>query len=386
MQQDHTFEYIIAGGGMAGLSLAFYLNESSLKNERVLIIDKERKVANDHTWCFWESRDSVFEEIVFHRWKNLWFHGNAEFSRLLDIAPFEYKMIRAIDFYGFINAKIKNNDSFETLNADVQIVGDGKVQTSKGEFEARRFVFDSTSISSFDDPGYHNLRQHFLGWTIETAVPCFEPDEATLFDFRIEQNGDCRFIYVLPFSNTGALVEYTLFSKNLLKRAEYEKVLKSYMLVAVGDVEFEITETEFGVIPMSDEPQTIRPSEKTIRIGASGGFIKPSTGYSFDRTQSRLSALVDSLESGEIDAAVDKVSSSGWKRFLDSVLLDVLENDRHSAADVFTQLFRNNPPDRILRFLNEETSFIEDLRIMSSVPLIPFTGSALHEIFKKVAR
>ncbi len=47
-------DYIIAGGGMAGLSLAYYLNESrSLRDKKVLIIDRDAKTANDHTWCFW---------------------------------------------------------------------------------------------------------------------------------------------------------------------------------------------------------------------------------------------------------------------------------------------------------------------------------------------
>ena len=50
----NTYQYIIAGGGMAGLSLAFYLNQSTLKNQSILIIDREIKSANDHTWCFWE--------------------------------------------------------------------------------------------------------------------------------------------------------------------------------------------------------------------------------------------------------------------------------------------------------------------------------------------
>jgi lycopene beta-cyclase len=47
---ENRFDYIIAGGGMAGLSLAFYLNESRLRDKKILIIDRDAKIENDHTW------------------------------------------------------------------------------------------------------------------------------------------------------------------------------------------------------------------------------------------------------------------------------------------------------------------------------------------------
>jgi len=61
----NDFDYIIAGGGAAGLSLAFYLSNSSLKNKKVLIIDKDQKNKNDRTWGFWTSRPTAFERIIF---------------------------------------------------------------------------------------------------------------------------------------------------------------------------------------------------------------------------------------------------------------------------------------------------------------------------------
>ena len=36
-------------------------------------------------------------------------------------------------------------------------------------------------------------------------------------------------MYVLPFSYTEALVEYTLFSKDLLEDKEYEDEIKQYL-------------------------------------------------------------------------------------------------------------------------------------------------------------
>ena len=66
------FDYIITGGGCAGLSLLHnLLLQPQLSNKKILIIDKVNKSDNDRTWCFWEKENSVFEEIVFHRWSHL---------------------------------------------------------------------------------------------------------------------------------------------------------------------------------------------------------------------------------------------------------------------------------------------------------------------------
>ena len=84
----NTYDYIIAGGGMAGLSLAFYLNQSSLRGKSILIIDRNAKNTNDRTWCFWEKGKSTFEEIIFKQWKGVWFYGTDNFSQFLDLQEY----------------------------------------------------------------------------------------------------------------------------------------------------------------------------------------------------------------------------------------------------------------------------------------------------------
>ncbi len=92
MRSSH-YDYIIAGGGMAGLSLAYYLNQSRLRTKKILVIDREQKNKNDRTWCFWEKGESAFESIVHRHWQKVWFHGT-NFSEWLNISPYQYKMIR----------------------------------------------------------------------------------------------------------------------------------------------------------------------------------------------------------------------------------------------------------------------------------------------------
>lgn len=377
---ENVFDYIIAGGGLAGLSLAFYLNESRLREKKVLIIDRDAKTENDHTWCFWERDKSAFEPVVFRKWRKVFFHGTNDFSRILDLGEYEYKMIRAEDFYRFVFDKIERNSNFTFLRTEIESIEDETVKTKKGEYRAEEFIFDSFTRKTYDDPKYHNLRQHFHGWLIETPGEIFNPDTPTLFDFRVEQKSECRFIYILPFSERKALLEFTIFSDNLLEKNEYEENLRKYISEILEIKNYKIIETETGVIPMSDEPHEEFPSEKIIRIGTSGGYVKPSTGYSFQRTQRRLSNLVCDLENNRLKP---KSRKQAWKSFLDSVLLNVLLTKKHPADDVFTSLFAKNETGQILKFLDEDTTFVEDLQIMKTVPLNAFLKTAIQTAVKK---
>ena len=370
---------------MAGLSLAFYLNESSaLRDKKILVIDRAAKNFNDHTWCFWEKEQSAFEKVVFRRWKLLWFHGADKFSKLLNSGAYEYKMIRAADFYKFVFDKISANPNIEFRQTDIQKIENATVATSAGSFAAQKFIFDSVTAKSYDNPKYRNLWQHFLGWTIETENDSFDPNEMTLFDFRAAQKDECRFFYILPFSTRKALIEFTIFSDNILNGDEYQTDLKKYIRETLKIENYKIIENERGIIPMSDEPHEEYLAPKVIRIGTAGGYVKPSTGYSFRRTQKRLQKLVENLEklavgvqSSEFRVQSSKSKIQNWKRYLDSVLLDVLRAKKHPADEVFTALFSKNETAQVLKFLDEETSVGEDLAIMRTVPLAPFAVSAV---------
>ncbi|NJM53728.1 MAG: lycopene cyclase, partial [Blastocatellia bacterium] len=160
---QNTYDYIIAGGGLAGLSLAFYLNQSSLRDKKILIIDREMKSQNDHTWCFWEIGEGAFEQIVYQKWNSVWFHGTNHFSEFLSLENYVYKMIRAVDFYKAVWKQINANSSFTFLQAEISAVKNDVVTTNQGEFSANEFIFDSFTRKTYDNPKYQNLWQHFLG-------------------------------------------------------------------------------------------------------------------------------------------------------------------------------------------------------------------------------
>lgn len=381
------YDYIIAGAGAAGLSLAYHLNRSTLKGKSILLIDREVKNSNDRTWCFWEMGQNPFEEVVSQSWQKMLFHGT-HFSSLLDLSPYQYKMIRSIDFYNHIKHSLASNPAIEWLQSDILSMIDSgthvQVATSMGVYEAQ-WLFDSTYQPKLNLPQYHNLLQHFKGWEIETLLPVFDPATATFMDFRIDQYGEARFFYILPSSAHRALVEFTVFSDQLLAQETYEQELSKYLKEKLHIESYQIVHEEFGVIPMSDEPMTERPSARIVRIGTSGGYTKPSTGYTFLRIQQRTQAIVQALvESGR--PFYRKASFGSRFKLYDSVLLNVMAKKRCEMKDVFTDLFSKNAPSTVLQFLDENTNLMQEWQILASVPRLPFLNAVTDLIRSKVVK
>ena len=68
-------------------------------------------------------------------------------------------------------------------------------------------------------------------------------------------------------------------------------------------------------------------------------------------------------------------------RFYDRLLLDILHRQNEKGARIFTSMFRNADPRLVLKFLDEETTFAEDLRIISACPAGLFLKAFLRACF-----
>jgi lycopene beta-cyclase len=50
------------------------------------------------------------------------------------------------------------------------------------------------------------------------------------------------------------------------------------------------------------------------------------------------------------------------------------------GADIFAAIFKKNKPQTVLQFLDNNSSFLQDLQIMYSVPTTIFLPAAIKEI------
>lgn len=376
------YDYIIIGAGAAGLMLANALGKDPFfSDKRVLLIDRDPKNLNDRTWCYWEKGVGKFDSIVHHNWDNIFF-GGQEFSKQLDIRPYSYKLIRAIDFYRFFIEKINSYHNIDFVQGEVVDLEErvAKIMvTTKETFYCCNKVFKSSyDIEKLKNQRkYPLLHQHFIGWVVKTKKNVFNPKVATFMDFSIEQKNNTRFMYVLPFSQNEALVEYTLFSENLLPKAEYENAIKDYLINKLGVNEYEIIEREKGSIPMTCYKFHEQNTKGIMHIGTAGGWTKPSTGYTFYNSAKNTETLIQSLK-GDLKPRILKRKMKYW--FYDLLLLDILYKENAKGQYIFETLFRNRNPQLIFKFLDEETSFWEDLRIIAACPKKEFITALFQRI------
>jgi lycopene beta-cyclase len=382
MPQKPDYDYIILGGGCAGLSLIMHmLSSPQLSNKRMLLIEKEQKNKNDRTWCFWEKGNGFFENIVHRKWQHAWFHGEG-YSSLKALGPYAYKMIRGLDFYEYCYAAIQQAANVDILHSSVEEVlhedGFVQVRTANG-IVTGTYAFNSILT---EKPEYKEsdlvLLQHFKGWIIETPTDFFDTENATLMDFRVDQAEGTTFVYVMPLSSTKALVEYTLFTPSLLHEDQYEEGLKNYVADYLKLSDYTIIEKEFGIIPMTNHAFSLGEGN-VVNMGTAGGQTKPSSGYTFRFIQKHVAAIVGLLEKGE-HPLVKK--SFMEKRFMwfDSVLLHILYHKKMTGSSVFTLLFSRNKIKRIFKFLDNETNLLEEFVLLNSLPQWPFMKAGWKEM------
>lgn len=218
--------------------------------------------------------------------------------------------------------------------------------------------------------------QHFKGWVIETSQPVFNPRKATLMDFRVAQQPQTTFVYVMPFSTTRALVEYTIFSEEVLEDEKYENALQNYISKYIG--ECRIIEKEFGVIPMTNYRFPVSQGS-IINIGTAGGQTKASSGYTFQFIQKQTKQIVDNLLRTGSPLPIANASSGRFGLY-DSTLLNILYHDKVPGDYIFTQLFKHNKATEILRFLDNETSLWDEWRIIKVLPKLAFTKAAFSHL------
>ena len=195
-------------------------------------------------------------------------------------------------------------------------------------------------------------------------------------DFRVGQEHGTSFIYIMPFAENRALVEYTLFSGALLPKEEYDAALRNYITNHLRTSDFSISGHEFGVIPMTNYNFPTHRGN-IINIGTAGGQTKPSSGYTFQFIQKHSARIVEKLAAGQHPTVTENKKRF---RFYDSTLLDILTNKTVPGKDIFTTLFKKNKPQQVLRFLDNESTLGDEFRIISSLPTWPFLQAAFKQI------
>ncbi|MGI4871399.1 MAG: lycopene cyclase family protein [Janthinobacterium lividum] len=376
------YDYLLVGGGAAGLSLAYHLaQEPRLAAKRVLLIEPEPKDQNDRTWSFWADEPTLFDGLAVGEWSKIAFR-TPSYAQVFDLGRYRYRTIRGLDFYQFVQQALAARlAQFTRLTSRVATLentpGGVLARTEDGQEFTARYAFDSRPPAIRPQPErFRYLLQHFVGWEIKTDHDVFDPAVVEFMDFRGAQHHEARFMYVLPFTPRRALVEYTLFSSQVLPKTEYEAAILDYLHHTLGLApgQYRRVAEEVGAIPMTDHPLPNKVGARIINLGTRGGRAKPSTGYAFRRIQAQSARLVAALAA--TGRPPQNPTGDQWQfRLFDTLLLDIMQRRGETTRDIFQQLFERNPVARIFRFLDEKTSWADNLRVMNSVSAGPFLRS-----------
>jgi lycopene beta-cyclase len=375
------YHYIFTGNGLSALLTLFEMIQTGqFSDKKILLIDSILKNKNDRTWCFWDS-ENLFDEISAKKWEFAWFK-NENFTNQLNLNPYTYKMIRSADLYQLIFDEIAKHPNIEIFLDEVTDFSElsihCEVKTKTKSFTCNK-VFNSIYNPELvkSQTKFPLVHQHFIGWFIKSKEAVFTEDCPTFMDFSVEQKGNTRFMYVLPTSSTEALLEYTLFSKDLLSKQEYESEIENYIR-KLGITAYEIVEKEQGNIPMTCFPFWKNNSKNIINIGSAGGWSKASTGYTFKNSFKNSKELVQFLKTNNDFTIFHKINKF-W--FYDLLLIDILYHTNQYGSAIFSSMFKTGKAALIFKFLDEETSFWEDLQVIWMCPKGLFIKALLRRVF-----
>jgi lycopene beta-cyclase len=369
------YDIVLAGGGVAGLSLAYHLAQSSLRNRSILIVDPDIGERDDRTLCYWADRPTPFDRVAQYSWNRL--RCLTERREIVtDLGAYRYRMIRGIDFRAFVLEKIAALSGVNLVQGTVGQIQDGAaaaIVSVGAKSYTGSWVFDSRPRVPTPETHLHRynlLHQQFSGWEVATAQPVFTPDIATLLDFRLPQARTMRFFYVLPFTPQRALVELVTCVPTLLRRDEHERALETYLSTTLGIADYTVERREGGSTVLTDRPFPRKLGHRVMAVGALGGQIKPTTGYAFARIQQDSAAIVRSLRHA---GHPFDVPPPRWRfRLYDTAMLAIMAREGECIKPIFAELFRQNPGERIFRFLDERSSPWDDVRLAATLP--PMVG------------
>ena len=342
------FDYIIIGGGCAGLSLAYELDiNNKFENKNLAIIDPRTNYNRDKTWSFWRVSPHNFEDCVIKSWNNFSINITNK-TNYVSCGKSPYQSIDSGLFYKKTINRLKKNKNINFL------------KTMNDLDVSKSIIFNSLMNIK---PDKKDLWQHFGGVEIEVDKKIFDSEIINLMDFDCDQKNSVHFFYTLPYSENKALVETTWLS-NMMDDTEknYDDQLKNYIKNQLKIKNYKILYEEQGKIPLFHTSSIIKKNE--ISIGTAGGMTRLSTGYTFLNIQDHSRYICKNF--GNIDK-IKKFKIKKKYKYLDKIFLKVLSKYPERMPEIFYNMFTANN-EKVIKFLSNKSNIVDDINIILKMP------------------
>ena len=356
------YKAAIIGLGPSGLAVNKILYGDS--SSEIIAFDNEDIHNRDNFFGFWLTDwMKPFENIVEKKWHE-WTIGDKKINITHTSSDKPYCVI---SFKKWKNYCLDSKNKLEIINKKViQYYSQQNyfkiITADNNEYYAEK-IYDSRSVKEKKD----ELIQHFFGINISVADNTFNENKLTLMHFTEEKNL-LHFIYILPFSHNKALVESTVFSKEIFKSSWYrEKIINYLSLKNIS--KFEEISTEKGIIPMFFVEEKRSSSPNIFNIGIRGGACKPSTGYAFSFLIKHIQLLKNSKKN-YVD--IHKF----LERKMDKIFINYLKNNNENGQS-FIKLASNLNGNEFQSFMMGESNLFTKLKIIKSMPKLLFIKELL---------
>ena len=381
------YDYIFAGGGIAGLTLAYLLcryHQEVNESKTILILDpKGQSATQSKNICFWTDEPVGVPIPLKATWHNALF-GNGTSATTQALGSYSYHCFDSEEYLSHLR-KVLTEEMGCVFRAErVVQIRNREVVVERGvRYRAGAHVFDSTP-SLENTPFAPPLYQHFVGWEVLfTDQPQIDSSSFTLMDFGVSQQQGTAFMYVLPFSDRKALFEITYMSTHVLSTSAYEEDIRKYLALYFPMSSYQIVKKEQGKIPMWQLPQQVDRQQGVVSLGTKGGLTKPTTGYTFWKSYQHALHIVACIQA---QRPISPLPASARFAFYDRLLLHILRHTPTQIPRIMGALFGRNRYEHVLRFLDERTNLWQECRIFLTLPWRPFLTALFHEYIAHYVR
>ena len=171
MMNNNISDFVILGGGCSALSFINQVIEKKVTKYSFIIIEKQKKYADDKSWCFWSENIKKNKNIVEASWSSFSFNLGRK-TNFLSSINFKYYYIRSIKFYESIKKKISNcSHIMLKLNETIISINNKKnyyeVITNKDVYLAKNVLDTRPNINIYKKNPF--LYQCFVGYEIKSG-------------------------------------------------------------------------------------------------------------------------------------------------------------------------------------------------------------------------
>ncbi len=368
---------LLVGAGLANGLIALRL--AALRPElEVVALEAAPRPGGNHTWSFHESdltveQDAWLAPLVAHRWpaQSVRFPAfRRRFATGYRSIPSE-RLAAALE--ALPNLELRCGTEVATVAPDGVTLADGARLAADCVIDGRGFRPSAHLQLGF---------QKFVGLELRFAAP-HGVAEPVIMDATVDQGGDYRFFYLLPFGADRLLIEDTRYSDAPdLDRGRMAEEILGYAAAQGWAIDERLRE-EAGVLPITlagdaeafwaDMPAGVPP------VGLRAGLFHPTTGYSLPDAV-RLAELVAEtrpLSSAALYERIRAYALARWEaqglfRFLNRMLFDAADGaGRYRVLQRFYRL----PEPLIRRFYAGSPTFADKTRLLVGKPPVPIPAA-----------